>query len=312
MNAFPFGDFHSERVKEQVYLPDWTSPERLAYTLRSSRILAELLTEGTEGSVSTVPLGFKSLCLEQDFQERCLDPLLDLAVSLDQLHDDTGRVVRLAIEPEPLCVLETTDETLVFFEKLRRRAESRGLEEVSQAHLGVCYDICHQAVEHEEIADSISALKQAEIRINKVHITCAVELRNPSENLEGRRFLAQFAEPRYLHQTFCRLNGENVSQTDLTAEFALNPPDEWLQAERWRIHFHVPVHAESLGPLGTTRVELLQGLEAVRDLEYAPHLEVETYTWNVLPGETQPDILKGMSLELQSAAQVIDSLRENR
>ena len=115
LNAFPYGNFHSERVKEQVYVPDWTTDDRLQYTIGCAQILAQLMPVGVEGSISTVPLGFKQMPRDDDFEQRCCDQLITLAESLDGLHDDSGRVIRLAIEPEPLCVLETTEETLQFF-----------------------------------------------------------------------------------------------------------------------------------------------------------------------------------------------------
>ena len=59
MNGFPYGQFHGTRVKEMVYRPDWTSPERVAYTDLLFNLLAELLPAGIEGSVSTLPGSFK-------------------------------------------------------------------------------------------------------------------------------------------------------------------------------------------------------------------------------------------------------------
>ncbi|MBL4883590.1 MAG: metabolite traffic protein EboE [Planctomycetaceae bacterium] len=313
LNAFPYGNFHTERVKEQVYLPDWASTDRLDYTVRCAKLLAEILPEGVEGSISTVPLGFKELCTDSDFMTRSCDQLIELARQLDQLHDQTGRVIRLAIEPEPLCVIETTAEAVSFFEQLRQRAQSVQAEQVVNTHLGLCYDICHQAVEYEDVSESIQTLESNEIRINKVHITCAIELRNPASNVEGREFLAQFAEPRYLHQTFTKLTtGSSDSgiqhTTDLTPEFALSPPQNWLDAPSWRIHFHVPVHADSMGPLGTTRASLIQAMQSVKQLSYAPHLEVETYTWNVMPGETPTDVCQGLAEEMRSTYKLLQQL----
>jgi sugar phosphate isomerase/epimerase len=299
LNAFPYGDFHSERVKEQVYLPDWTADARREYTQQCAEILARLLPEGTEGSLSTVPLGFKDLAREPDFVGRCIAQLLALARSLDELHDDAGRVIRLAIEPEPFCLLETTAETVHFFERLQAAAEAAGLGDVARRHLGVCYDVCHQSVEFEDVAGSIAQLAAADVRINKVHLTCAVRLERPAENAEGRQALARYVEPRYLHQTLARRrNGEILRCVDLSAELCASPPVEFLKAEEWRTHFHVPVNAESIGPLRTTRDDLRRAVEAVARLPYAPHLEVETYTWGVLPGEEKPSLVDGLSAEL--------------
>lgn len=311
LNAFPYGNFHTKRVKEQVYLPDWTSTDRLEYTIRCAKLLAELLPEGVEGSISTVPLGFKELSNEPDFTIRCCDQLIELAQQLDILHDETGRIIRLAIEPEPLCVIETTGEAVAFFEQLRQQAQTVLAEDVVNSHIGLCYDICHQAVEYEDVKQSIQTLAENDIRINKVHITCAIELNDPANNIEGRQLLAQFAEPRYLHQTFTQLSSsskETTHLTDLTAEFATSPPQDWLDAESWRIHFHVPVHADSLGPLSTTRKSLQEAMQAVRDLSYAPHLEVETYTWNVMPGETPTDVCHGLAEEMRATYELLELL----
>ena len=312
LNAFPYGDFHSPRVKEQVYLPDWTHPNRQQYTLDCARVLGELLPDGVEGSISTVPLGFKELPRSATFLEECQDRLLRTAQGLDRLWRDTGRLIRLAIEPEPLCVLETTSETVTFFEGLFACAARQGLEEIARRHLGVCYDVCHQAVEFEPVAASIDTLHRAGVRLNKIHLSNAIELPDPQHNREGREALARYVEERYLHQTFARLaNGEVLRRTDLTRELALDPPAEFLAATCWRIHFHVPVNAETLGPLHTTRAELGAALGAVARLPYAPHLEVETYTWEVLPpgsagtvGQRSPDwLVAGLSRELIATQQ---------
>jgi len=306
LNAFPYGDFHSERVKESVYVPDWTDDKRLDYTRDCATILAELLPIGVEGSISTVPLGFKTAARGDDFTTRCIPRLLDLARFFDELHDATGQVIRLAIEPEPLCVLETTPETTAFFRLLFDHATDAGMLEVAQRHLGVCYDICHQSVEFEDVRQSIRDLRAAGVRINKVHITCAVRLEKPAENTEGRAALAGFAEPRYLHQTFARTaDGSIAHRLDLDRALCDAPPPEFLNAEEWRVHFHVPVNAERIGPLLTTRNDLKRALKEVVELDYAPHLEVETYTWHVLPGEEQPSLIDGLTAELQATRDLL-------
>jgi sugar phosphate isomerase/epimerase len=299
LNAFPYGDFHSARVKENVYLPDWTQPDRLEYTLACARCLAVFLPEEAEGSVSTVPLGFKPFQHAAAFADQCADQLIALARGLDRLHHETGRLIRLAIEPEPFCEIETTDETIQFFERLRSRAADVGALSEVQTYLGVCYDVCHQAVEFEDVAASIRSLVAAEIRINKVHISCAIEVSHPGRNADVLKALSRYVEPRYLHQTFARsTSGEIVRHVDLDHALTSNPSPEFRDASMWRVHFHVPVDAERLGPLGTTRGELKIALGVIPELSYAPHLEVETYTWEVLPDGGTPNLIEGFSREL--------------
>lgn len=306
LNAFPYGDFHSERVKEQVYLPDWGERRRLEYTRRCAAVLAELLPEDADGSISTLPLGFKPFDRPADFRERAAEQLLALAGELSRLRAESGRVVRLAIEPEPFCLLETTPETIAFFRFLFDCADRAGTPEAVREHVGVCYDVCHQAVEFEDVAASIGQLDAEGIRINKVHVSCALKIPRPADDAEARRELARYVEPRYLHQTIARRPDRGLARAvDLTRELALEPPAEFRTAEQWRVHFHVPVDAERLGPLQTTRAELKQALAAVAGLDYAPHLEVETYTWEVLPDGGKVDLVDGLAAEMIATGELL-------
>jgi hypothetical protein len=292
LNAFPYGDFHAARVKENVYLPDWSQPERLTYTAECATALASLLPEGTDGSISTLPLGFKGFDHATDFDEACIRNLIACAEWFDRVKQDTGRTVRLATEPEPFCRLETTPEAIAFFERLWRLAGAK--ERLVREHIGLCYDVCHQAVEFEDIAASVASLDQAGVRINKVQISCAVQLDDPARNRDGREALRHFVEPRYLHQTFSRTS----KVPDLTAALIDSPPPGFADAECWRVHFHVPVDADRIGPLATTRPAVVEALGAIAQLNYAPHLEVETYTWNVLPGAAKVNLVDGLAREL--------------
>ena len=309
LNAFPYGDFHSERVKENVYLPDWTQPQRCEFTLHCAEILSALLPDGmNEGSISTLPLGFKGFDHSGDFVDRCIAQFLDLSDALDRLRQETGKTIRLAIEPEPCCIVETTDEAIAFFRRLWSAAEARAVGDLVREHIGMCYDVCHQAVEFEDVTGSIAALDAAGIRINKVHVSCALQLDDPANNVEGREALRRYAEPRYLHQTTARTPGGDVVRAiDLSGELIDSPPEGLRGADAWRVHFHVPVDADRIGALLTTRPALRAALAAVAKLGYAPHLEVETYTWEVLPGR-QVDLVDGLTREMIAAREMISAL----
>jgi sugar phosphate isomerase/epimerase len=300
LNAFPFGDFHSERVKENVYLPDWSTPQRLTYTIDCAEVLARLLGTGVDdGSISTMPLGFRGFEHSPEFLQRCAGGLIECARRLADLRHRTGKQIRIAVEPEPFCVVETTSQTVDFFKLLWREAERAGAIDAVRTHIGLCFDVCHQAVEFEEVGESIRQLDREGVRINKLHVSCALQLDDPRNNAKGRAALKRYVEPRYLHQTIASLPDERYARAvDLTEQLIDSPGDDFLSAESWRVHFHVPVDADRIGPLRTTRPALRDALVAVARLSYAPHIEVETYTWGVLPGEDRPDLIAGLTREL--------------
>jgi sugar phosphate isomerase/epimerase len=316
LNAFPYGDFHSERVKEQVYLPDWSTPERAEYTEQCASLLAQLLPNHGEGTISTLPLGgrMNERANARSFHAECCSRLIRFAVFLKELHEKTGRKIRLAIEPEPFCELDmTTERTIPIFTSLFEMAEARGCEDTVREYIGLCLDVCHQAVVFEDISRSIDEIEDLGIRINKVHITNAVELLQPSENAEGRAALRRFVEPRYLHQTYARFSDGRIAYREdlLLQDLEDSPGDRFQQAEAWRVHFHVPVYAEKLGPLNTTRRDLIAALRRIVALDYSPQLEVETYTWPVMPGQdsTADDRLAArIARELGSTYELLSAL----
>lgn len=310
LNAFPYGDFHSDRVKEQVYLPDWADNDRLKYTQQCAKILAQLMPENSEGSISTLPLGGTMNPSEPDFHAKCFKNLIRCARFLKELHQETGRMIRLAVEPEPLCHISSIrGDAVPQFRALYEMAEALGNEAEAREHIGLCLDVCHQAVEFETLPVSIDQLADEGIRINKVHITNAVQIIKPAANKEAIEALKGFVEPRYLHQVFARMaDGSIEKRLDLTEELLADTSDTLFAADVWRVHFHVPIFAETMGSLSTTRPDLQAALTRIARLPYAPHLEVETYTWPVMPNSAQSDendLVSQIAGELKSTFEIL-------
>lgn len=291
LNGFPTGGFHAEAVKARVYAPDWSTTERSSYTLALARILAAcLLDDVEEGTISTLPLGFQPTWNPLK-HERALDQLVRLADALDGLRCDTGHSIRVCLEMEPGCVLESTAQALhLFTTELPEAARRAGVPTATiERHLGLCYDVCHQAVMFEDAAASLAAIDAAGIALGKIQISSALEIPNPHAS-NVRAALNAFSEPRYLHQVRCRTaDGGMHGVMDIPEAFAMGSglPD----GVPWRIHFHVPIHATTLagGHLATTQNAIIEtlGFLATRPGLH-PHLEVETYTWQVLPEALRP------------------------
>jgi sugar phosphate isomerase/epimerase len=299
LNGFPYGPFHGTRVKEEVYQPDWTFAERVTYSNRLADILARLLPEGLEGSISTVPGTFKPLAEAPGTPERIARNLLRHLAHLIEIERESGRAIALALEPEPACLLETIEEVVAFFENellpRQRLAELRELarlgrgetEEALRRHLGVCYDVCHAAVEFEDPAGSLEVLRAAGIGVPKLQLSAALRLARLDNKALGH--LRSFDEAVYLHQVVERMaDGQLVRHLDLPQAFAALDGGAGDERE-WRVHFHVPVFLDRLEHFGTTQAFLGEILDLHRSAPISTHLEVETYTFDVLPEEYRRD-----------------------
>lgn len=306
VNAFPQRAFHAPVVKEAVYRPDWTDPARFAYTAAAARAVAGIVAPGSDVTLSTLPLGWPKL--PADAWLRAAGLLFTAVLDLRTLHDATGTTIRLALEPEPGCAVETSAEAIVFFEQALRPhlaavARTAGLSESAAAdllarHLGVCLDLCHAAVEHEDPVDALRRLRAAGVPVFKVQVSAAVEVPDPADPAQ-RAALAAFAEPRWLHQVGARTAaGVRVVRDlpDALAEPAL------AAAAPWRVHFHVPLSAERVGGLPTTRPSVERFLATLRDDPAPPVLEIETYTWSVVPGAA-PDLAANVAEEIRWVAE---------
>ncbi|HUJ60121.1 MAG TPA: metabolite traffic protein EboE [Kofleriaceae bacterium] len=253
INGFPYGAFHGTRVKQAVYLPDWLDDARVAYTCLLARLLGELVPDGVRGTISTVPGCFRArggdAAKIADNLRRCGDALARAGCTL-------------ALEPEPACLLETTDEAIAFVHDHR----------LAGHRIGLCLDACHAAVEFEALPAGAHEL------VHKIQLSCG--LRVAPVDAAARAGLAAFADDTYLHQVVARRrDGSLARYVDLPDALADPAP-----ADEWRIHFHVPIFREQLGAFRSTQ-PFLAGLLAGLDRSTSTHLEVETYTWDVLPAE---------------------------
>lgn len=296
LNGFPHGDFHGTEVKYRVYAPDWRDPARLFYTLDLARILAVLRPEGAEGSISTLPIGWRaSMGTDSSGPGQAARHLHKLAEQLERIELEQGRLIHVDLEPEPGCYLDTSPDVVEFFENHLLRGP--GGDRIRR-YLRVCHDICHAAVMFEENAAAIANYEKAGIQIGKVQISSAIRVAGDQLDEAARRSafdqLSRFAEDRYLHQTVIR---DSRFFDDLP--LALEEPDvEKLQGE-WRVHFHVPLYLERFGLLETTQRQVEDCLCALKGRGLVRHYEAETYAWSVLPPELRvADLAAGIANEL--------------
>jgi hypothetical protein len=307
-NAFPYGAFKGTVVKEQVYEPDWRTEARTAYTIQVADILADLCPDDIAPSIQTAPLGFKPNVTGPEVVDSYTEHVLRVAAHLVQLEARTGHLVTLGLEPEPRCFLETTDETVAYFTNhlytgraAARLATLAGLPldtaiGALRRHLGVVFDIGHQAVGFEDIPVSLQKLVDAGIPIVKLQEAAAMSIGAVSEaKIEA---LKRFAKTVYLSQTVERQNGTLTHFLNLEDAFAA-----WARQpgpREWRTHFHVPVFLNDLGAFGTTQFALEQALAMHKATPLSRQLEIETYTWDVLPDHLKTgDIVDYVCRELE-------------
>jgi sugar phosphate isomerase/epimerase len=289
LNGFPYGAFHDTRVKEEVYRPDWLEDERVRYTRALARAACELLPAELEGSISTVPGAFAPRAAGPAERREIARNIATSAADLAVIERERGRTLRLALEPEPACLLETIAETVDFFENELCSRELLGelsratgtttsqAEALLRRHVGVCLDTCHASVEFESPLDALRTLAHHGVCVPKIQLSAGLRIENASA--DALALLGTFADDVYLHQTVVRSDGALTRFLDLPE--ALSARERFAKDAEWRVHFHVPICEPSFGLLSSTQADLEALLLAAPEL--APHLEVETYTFGVLP-----------------------------
>ncbi|MFJ3822027.1 metabolite traffic protein EboE [Streptomyces nodosus] len=310
LNGFPYEGFGAQEVKYRVYTPDWADPERLEHTTALARLLAGLLPDDiTEGSISTLPLYWRTAADEQR-AERARAALRTLGERLDALAELTGRSIRIGLEPEPGCTIETTADAIA------------PLSAVAHPRIGICVDTCHLATSFEDPGTALDALTRAGIPLVKSQLSAALHAEHPHLP-EVREALAAFAEPRFLHQTRTVLAPDPVQAAGTPLATGLHGTDDLRQAlddgalpdtAPWRAHFHVPLHAPPAAPLTSTLPVLEAALTRLvgGPAPLTRHLEVETYTWAALPPELRPRdrsrLADGIAAELSLARDLLTDL----
>jgi hypothetical protein len=269
INGFPHGTFHGQPVKADVHAPDWRSEERVAYTLRLAEILGALLPDGVDGTISTNPLSYRAWVDDAGIAA-CTRNVRRVS---DELR---GTRITLAIEPEADGVLATVDDAIRWWPD--------GLDQ-----LALCFDACHSAVAYEEPEQALDALDEAGIRVGKAQLSAALTVPAAAHDE-----LRAFADPIYLHQVTER--GSLRTWPDLPEALSENGG-----GEEWRVHFHVPIFVERYGALEATQDHLRRCIERVN----TSHLEIETYTWDVLPADLKASSVESIAREYEWVLDVL-------
>jgi len=314
INGFPYGGFHNQVVKDDVHTPDWTTLDRLNYTKRLFDILAILLPEGLDGGVSTSPLSYRFWHKDEEALELAkntsCDHLIELVIHLSEIKKRTGKSLHLDLEPEPDGILETTTEFVDYFNNymLDRGAKSishslnislEDATEMIREHFQLCYDVCHFAVGFEKPEEAINRILNANIKVGRIQISAALgsgTITSSDDRTIVKDQLQRFDEPTYLHQAVIKKEDNTLDRfPDLgVALDALDNPNY----KEIRTHYHVPVFTETYERLLSTQQDIVDTLAVWSEKNFTNHLEVETYTWDVLPKPMQTDIVSCVVREL--------------
>ena len=321
MNGFPYGGFHRTVVKDQVHTPDWTTKERVDYTIRLFHILSALVPEGMDGGVSTSPMSYRRWFTTPEklrtTREEGTKNIISVVAQLIEIHQSTGKLLHLDIEPEPDGLLETGTEFIEWFEndllpvaipviKTKFNVSHQQAENLVKEHLRLCYDVCHFAIGFEPHQYVIDEMARHGIKTGKIQISAALKaVMNKSQeeiNLIKENF-KKFNEPTYLHQVVAKTGDDKLLRYPDLPE-ALKDHKHFFS--EWRAHFHVPIFAEKFDLLFSTQNEIAQVLSIQKKDPFTHHLEVETYTWEVIPSALKLPLKASIVRELQWVKEILD------
>jgi len=318
INGFPYGGFHNTVVKDDVHTPDWTTTDRLEYTIRLFRILSQLLPEEMEGGVSTPPLSYrlwwKNDAEKQDALKRATSNIFLLLDELITIEKETGQVLHLDIEPEPDGLFDNTTDFVIWYRDILLPGGIKYLNEGHQLdsetaaatirkYIQLCYDICHAAVGYEQPEDILRLLDENGIKVGRIQVSSALKIDFSTNKEIKRKAIETFDEPVYLHQVVTRnADGTHSHYPDLPEAIA-----DWNTDHlEWRIHFHVPLFIQSYGALDSTQGDIVKTLAIHSEKPFSSFLEVETYTWGVLPEDMQKPIGESIVREIEWVKKVLD------
>ena len=316
INGFPYGGFHHTKVKDRVHAPDWTTQDRVLYTVQLFNILSELLPKDLEGGVSTSPLSYKywhsALKQERDqVEETATENVLKVVHHLIGLRERTGQLLHLDVEPEPDGLLGNGREFIswylhtlipkgiVYLHKHLGYGEDRAAEAIRQ-HVQLCYDICHFAVGYEDHGAMLRELAIQKIKVGRLQISAALKgdiAPNPVHRGAVIDAFRQFDESTYLHQVVARQEDGSLTRYPDLPE-ALADANNLLTRE-WRSHFHVPLFAQDYGALQSTQTDIECVLSMHMSHPVTAFMEVETYTWEVLSPALRQPLQESIVRELQ-------------
>lgn len=303
MNGFPYGGFHNTVVKDQVHTPDWTTNDRLNYTLRLFSILAKLLPKCMDGGISTSPLSYKPWFANAIDRKAATaiatKNIIKVAEELHRIKQTTGALLHLDIEPEPDGFLESGREFIDWFENdLLKTGTTLSEEEIKQ-HINLCYDVCHFAIGYEPHAEIIKELAGKNIKVGKIQISAALKAPMPApvKRQPITNAISKYNEPTYLHQVIAKCaDGSLIRYPDLPQALADGANPDVIE---WRAHFHIPIFAEDLGLIRSTQTDIIEVLNIQKNSPFTNHLEVETYTWEVLPDALKAPLDESITRELE-------------
>ena len=321
INGFPYGAFHHKVIKDQVHHPDWSTKERFNYTKRLIKIMAELLPENTSGSISTSPITYKYWHKTakdiSSITQISTQSLIEIVCYLIEIKERTGKNIHIDIEPEPDGLLESSIECIHFFEsslipygvplisKTFNLTDNESEKRIKN-HIQICMDICHFAVGYESPTTVIQQFKEYGIKIGKLQISAALssgQLTKENKDIITSE-LSAFDEPIYLHQSVIKDQSGSLTQYKDLGD-ALNGINS--SSSEIRTHYHVPVFTDTYQHLCSTQSEIKETLAIWKKTPFTDHLEIETYTWSILPKKLQLDQIDTIVREINWVKQELIS-----
>lgn len=319
LNGFPYGEFHATVIKDQVHTPDWTTIERLQYTKNLMKILEYLLPSNLDGGVSTSPISYKHWFLNQDQKHqaklKACEHFTDIVLQLIEIKNTSGKTLHLDLEPEPDGFLENTEEVIEFYEnylfkygaKIISNTINCSLNEAVvyiKNHIQICYDVCHFSLAYEAPKFVLNQLTQHGIKIGKIQISAALKCKGTEHLNDKIKSLSQFDEPTYLHQAVIQTNDNQLKHfPDLSLALKEMVANDFKEI---RTHFHVPVFLATYHVLQSTQDDIITMLKLWKENKFCNHLEVETYTWDVLPQDLKTDLAQSIARELNWVKTIIE------
>lgn len=272
INGFVYQNFHLKNIKENIYLPDWTSKNRFLFTKNILTYTDSIAKKKEKISISTLPISYikwVNFFLNPFIFYEATQNLKKLTMQIKKSHLD--------IEPEPFCLIESYSDFL----KFKKNWIKTLIIKKNEKSLTLCYDICHFSVifEKQKIISKLITIDN--LKIGKIQISIALKTIIHYKHVFIKKLtktLTKLKKSDFLHQSIIKNYSKIEKFSDI---YFFLKKIHLFKNKELRIHCHIPLYKKKFKYFDSTYKDTFNSLNLIKKHNLTKNIEIESYTYHI-------------------------------